>query len=103
MWEAGTGKCSKTDSIQIFFAIVVAEYAKAMGAGDTFPPPTVFRDGTAHWLADGFHRYQAAVTLKVLEVEADVRQAPAETRCCTRLARTLPTAYVGPMRISGGP
>src|SRR5262249_46728881 len=38
----------------------VHEYAEAMRSGDIFPPVTVFFDGTDHWLAEGFHRTEAA-------------------------------------------
>lgn len=55
--------------------IVVAEYAEAMKAGDTFPPVVVFHDGDAYWLADGFHRISAARDYAGLtEFPADVRQ-----------------------------
>lgn len=39
---------------------VVAEYKTAFEIGAGFPPAEVFYDGTAYWLADGFHRYHAA-------------------------------------------
>lgn len=38
---------------------VVREYAEAITAGAIFPEAVVFYDGTAYWLADGFHRYWA--------------------------------------------
>jgi len=38
---------------------VVADYAEQMRDGVEFPPVTVFFDGAAYWLADGFHRYHA--------------------------------------------
>lgn len=38
----------------------VQNYAEAMSRGDQFPPLIVFHDGTTYWLADGFHRLQAA-------------------------------------------
>ena len=38
---------------------VLAEYAELLRNGTTFPPVTVFFDGVAYWLADGFHRYHA--------------------------------------------
>lgn len=37
----------------------VADYAEAMRDGATFPAVTVFNDGSARWLADGFHRFHA--------------------------------------------
>lgn len=52
----------------------VSDYAEAMEAGDQFPPLTVFHDGAAYWLADGFHRYHAALKLQAPQVEADVKQ-----------------------------
>ncbi len=38
---------------------VVADYADQLRSGEEFPPVTVFFDGAAYWLADGFHRYHA--------------------------------------------
>ncbi len=38
---------------------VVADYAEQIRDGVDFPPVTVFFDGAAYWLADGFHRYHA--------------------------------------------
>lgn len=54
--------------------VVVGEYAEAMANGATFPPVTVFYDGSAYWLADGFHRLRAAEQLGRAEIAADVRQ-----------------------------
>lgn len=42
---------------------VVAHYADLM-RDETLPPITVFFDGESYWLADGFHRYLATVSLK---------------------------------------
>jgi hypothetical protein len=39
---------------------VIADYAELMAAGVKFPPVIVFFDGEQYWLADGFHRVQAA-------------------------------------------
>ncbi len=38
----------------------VAAYHERMVAGDAFPPIVVFDDGQMLWLADGFHRMEAA-------------------------------------------
>jgi hypothetical protein len=51
----------------------VAEYADAMAGGDTFPPVTLFFDGSHYWLADGFHRYHAARRAHRDAIIADVR------------------------------
>lgn len=40
--------------------IAVSEYAAAMKDGAQFPPIVVFHDGSDYWLADGFHRLDAA-------------------------------------------
>lgn len=53
---------------------VACEYAVAMQEGTEFPPLTVFYDGTDYWLADGFHRLEAAKKCGYLEIPADVRQ-----------------------------
>ena len=52
----------------------VAEYAEAMRGNATFPPVVVFHDGTDHWLADGFHRVDAAVSVGKKSIQVDVRQ-----------------------------
>ena len=36
------------------------DYADRMLIGDMFPPLSVFYDQHDYWLADGFHRYEAA-------------------------------------------
>jgi len=38
----------------------VEAFVEAMEAGDCFPPVVVFYDGEYYWLADGFHRIEAA-------------------------------------------
>ncbi|MDD3965315.1 MAG: hypothetical protein PHD99_04705 [Candidatus Moranbacteria bacterium] len=51
---------------------VVAHYADLM-RDETLPPITVFFDGVSYWLADGFHRYLATVSLKAsASIIADV-------------------------------
>jgi ParB-like chromosome segregation protein Spo0J len=52
---------------------VVAEYAEAIIAGADMPPVTVFHDGKAYWLADGFHRFHAHRKARAIEIDADVR------------------------------
>lgn len=52
----------------------ILEYAGAMTAGDTFPPVVAFHDGETYWLADGFHRVNAALRAGVVLLPVDVRQ-----------------------------
>jgi hypothetical protein len=52
---------------------VVKEYAEHMREGAEFPAITVFFDGVAYWLADGFHRFFAAKSNAYLEILADVK------------------------------
>jgi hypothetical protein len=54
----------------------VAEYVEDMGRGDQFPPLVVFHDrqNDWFWLADGFHRYHAAVGLQLSEIECEVKR-----------------------------
>jgi ParB-like nuclease family protein len=54
--------------------VTVADYADDMRAGALFPPVVVFNDGADYWLADGFHRIQAAAQAGIDEIAADVRQ-----------------------------
>ena len=59
---------------------LVAEYAERMTDGVQFPPVVVFTDGTCredrspfYYLADGFHRVQAAQRNQFRDIEADVQ------------------------------
>lgn len=52
----------------------VDSYAEAIGEGASFPPVTVFHDGTDYWLADGFHRFRAHQTAGKTKIAVDVRQ-----------------------------
>ena len=52
---------------------VVTDYAEAMERGDKFPPVVVFFDGEVYWLADGFHRVYAAMSIDLTEIDADIR------------------------------
>ena len=52
----------------------VQQYADDMQTGAVFPPIVVFHDGSEHWLADGFHRVEAARQAGFEEIAADVRQ-----------------------------
>ncbi len=53
---------------------IVADYAEAMAAKAVFPPVVAYFDGSAYWLADGFHRYQACIRAELDTIAADVRQ-----------------------------
>ncbi|MCK9570452.1 ParB/RepB/Spo0J family partition protein [Candidatus Pacearchaeota archaeon] len=52
----------------------VEEYAEAMRSGTKFPPVVVFYDGESYWLADGFHRRDAAIQAGLDDLLADVKQ-----------------------------
>jgi hypothetical protein len=45
-----------------------------MKEGAEFPPVTLFYDGTDYWLADGFHRVEAAFGAGLTEIVAEVKQ-----------------------------
>lgn len=51
----------------------VEQYAEDMGDGANFPPIVVFHDGAVYWIADGFHRYYAAINLGLAEIDCDVK------------------------------
>jgi hypothetical protein len=53
---------------------VVADYRERMEDGDVFPPIVVFFDGTHYWLADGFHRVEAAREADFTTISAQVKQ-----------------------------
>ena len=52
----------------------IEEYAADMLAGAVFPPVVVYFDGTAYWLADGFHRVAAVEAAGFIDINADIRQ-----------------------------
>jgi hypothetical protein len=51
----------------------IIEFAESMTGGATFPPVVVFYDGMAYWLADGFHRANAAKRARLSAINCDVR------------------------------
>jgi hypothetical protein len=51
----------------------IREYADLLQAGVTFPPVVAFHDGAAYWLADGFHRVEAARRASCTDIMVDVR------------------------------
>ena len=53
---------------------VVQEYAAAMSTGDEFPPVVLFDDGRQKYLADGFHRMAAALSIGRDRIDATVHQ-----------------------------
>lgn len=52
----------------------VSDYMASMAAGAEFPPVVVFYDGTDYWLADGFHRIQAAENAGHSDIACEVYQ-----------------------------
>lgn len=54
--------------------LVIDEYSDAMKDGVQFPAVTVFYDGSDYWLADGFHRVNAAQQAGLDTINADIRQ-----------------------------
>lgn len=63
-----------TQSRAVIDEATVAEYAAAIADGVTLPDAVVFYDGKDYWLADGFHRFHAAIAGDYLELACDVRQ-----------------------------
>jgi ParB-like nuclease domain len=51
----------------------VSEYAFELREGAQFPPVVVFYDGSDYWLADGFHRVEAAESISMTQIAAIVR------------------------------
>lgn len=52
----------------------VKNYADALKDGNVFPPVVVFYDGKDYWLADGFNRYYAHLSIKRTEIDAEVKR-----------------------------
>ena len=55
----------------------VHDYADDMLAGATFPPVILYYDGTDYWLADGFHRVEAARKIDRETIDAEVHEGGA--------------------------
>jgi N6-adenosine-specific RNA methylase IME4 len=53
--------------------VTVSEYAEVLTAGMALPPVTVFYDGNNYWLADGFHRREAAIKAGHTEIAIERR------------------------------
>jgi len=52
----------------------IEEYTELMKSGVTLPPVTIYDDGENHYLADGFHRLEAAKKCGLSTINAEVRQ-----------------------------
>ena len=53
---------------------IVAEYADEMLAGTIFPPVVLYQDGETHWLADGYHRVDAARKIGLGTISATIHE-----------------------------
>ena len=51
---------------------IVREYADEMAAGAVFPLVEVYYDGSIYWLAEGYHRVEAARLLERETIDAEV-------------------------------
>lgn len=56
----------------------VESYRQSMDDGVAFPAITVFHDGDAHWLADGFHRLAAIIARGVKHAACQVKSGTRE-------------------------
>jgi hypothetical protein len=56
----------------------VSDYADAIKRGETLPPVIVFDDGSAKWLASGFHRVAGHRAAGKREIAAEVHQGTRE-------------------------
>ena len=52
----------------------IHDYALDLIEGHQFPPIVVFHDGTDYWLAAGFHRHAAALSVGITHLAAEIRQ-----------------------------
>lgn len=52
----------------------IKDYFEAICRAESLPPIVVFQNGNDLWLADGFHRYHAAVRAKYTHIRAAVYQ-----------------------------
>jgi hypothetical protein len=56
---------------------IINEYAEAMLNGAVFPPIIVYFDGADYWLADGYHRVEAARKIEHETIAAEIREGTA--------------------------
>lgn len=63
-----------TQSRQSLDGETINDYAEAMAGGARFPEVTVFYDGKAYWLADGFHRVNAAKQAGLISLPVSLHQ-----------------------------
>lgn len=61
----------------IFDDTLVEALAEAYREGETLAPLTVFDDGEAYWLSDGFHRLKALALVGAAEVGVELRDGGA--------------------------
>jgi hypothetical protein len=52
----------------------IADYAEELISGTVFPPVIVYYDGEVYWLADGFHRVEAARKIERETIEVEIRE-----------------------------
>jgi hypothetical protein len=57
----------------------IAGYKERMDAGESFPPITVYSDGSVHYFVDGFHRLEAAIQCGRSEVQVQVIEGDRKT------------------------
>ena len=79
---------------------VVEEYAELFREGITFPPVTIYYDGEFYWLADGFHRVQAAAVAGIESIAADIRQVLTVKLSYIQLGQMLVMGYGALMQIN---
>ena len=53
---------------------IVAEYADELLAGTTFPPVVLYQDVETYWLADGYHRVDAARRINLETITATIHE-----------------------------
>ena len=71
--------------------------------GAVFPPVIVFHDGADYWLADGFHRVEAARKIDRKEIEAEIRDGTARDAILHGIGANATHGSGGPRRTSGAP
>ena len=63
-----------TQSRAQLYRSIVSDYAGLIAGGAVFPPIIGFHDGSDYWLADGFHRHAAHISLGLAEIDVVIRQ-----------------------------
>jgi len=87
-----------TQSRAQLYRSIVSDYAGLIAGGAVFPPIIGFHDGSDYWLADGFHRHAAHISLGLAEIDVVIRQGALRDAILYSWVLIRATVCAAPMR-----